>query len=59
MNMIKGVPLDTPPQAIVMSLAHNHPQISLSRVAEELPLSNLSSKSNSVVEDDRALICWW
>ena len=27
-NMIKRVPLDTPPQALVMSLAHNH-QINL------------------------------
>ena len=43
--------MGTLPQAVVMSLAHNHLTNLFISVIEELLLSNLSSKSNSVVED--------
>ena len=56
--MIERVSMDTPPQAVVMSLAHNHLQISFSLVTEELPLSNLRSKSNFMLKDDKALLYW-
>ena len=57
--MIERVPLDTPPQAVVMSLAHNHLTDLFISIYRGALLSNLSSKSNSVVEDDRALLYWW
>ena len=50
--------LGTLPQAVVMSLAHNHLTNLLSRVIEELLSANLSSKSNSVVEDNWAFLYW-
>ena len=41
-----------------MSLAHNHVTDLLSRVTERLLLSNLGSKSNSVIEVGKVLLRW-
>ena len=57
--MIERVPLDSPPQVVAMSLAHNHPRNLFILSYSKLPLANLSSKSNSMVEDDRTLLYWW
>ena len=54
-NIIKRVPLGTP-QVVVMSLTHKHVTNVLSRVTEGQLLPNLSSKSNSVIKIDRALL---
>ena len=57
-NIIERVPLGTPPQVVVMTLAHNYMQIYLSRVTKGLLLLNLGSKSNYVIEVDRGLLYW-
>ena len=49
-NITERVPLGTLPLEVVMSLAHNHVQISLSLVTKGLLLSSLGSKSNSMIE---------
>ena len=47
---IEKATLGTPPQEVVMSLAHNHVTISLSEVTEGLLLSELLA--------DRVLLTW-
>ena len=57
-NSIERVPLGTPPQVVVMSLAHNHLTNLELQVTEELLLSNLGSKRNSLIEVNRTLLHW-
>ena len=53
-NIIEMAPLGTPPQAVVILLAHNHVTDLFHSVTKGLLSSNLGSKSNSVIEVDRA-----
>ena len=52
-NIIERVPLGTLPQVVVMPLAHN-----LSKVTDKLLLSNLGSKSSSMIKVNRSLLHW-
>ena len=57
-NIIERVPLGTPPLAVVMSSAHNHMTNLFISSYRGATVSNLDSKSNSVIEVDRALLHW-
>ena len=57
--MIERVPLDTLPQAVVMSLAQNHWTNLFISSYRGAAVINLRSKSNYGVEDDRAFLYWW
>ena len=57
-NIIERVPLGTPPQEVMMSLAHNHLTNLFVSSWRGLLLSNLGNKSNFVIEVDRAFLHW-
>ena len=55
-NITERVPLGTPPQAIVMSFAHNDVTNLFISSYRGVLLSNLGSKSNYVIDVDRTLL---